>query len=88
MRSGFVIVDLNGPTKGPAKLGQDVMVIGWDLDDEKNLTRVTRGTTYFPCEDYSREELLDACKSEGAVCSTLIKNDGWKISDDYPWRTK
>jgi len=35
---------------------------------------------------FTREEKLELCKSENPrICSSLIQNDGWKISDDYPW---
>lgn len=85
-RDGWIIVDLNGPDKGPAKLGQDVFVIGWNLNSKKS----HRSYIYFDAEDseFSRDELLEDCKTTGVSCSTLIMRDGWKISDDYPWRIK
>ena len=56
------------------------------------------GNCYVPFTNYQRNELLGntihrACNKEAAyivsvngdACATVIMQDGWKISDDYPW---
>ena len=46
---------------------------------------------YFPANcknNCSRTRLLEVCKSKAMYCSSLIMYDGWKISDDYPYKIK
>lgn len=37
---------------------------------------------------YSRTQLLNECKSNPLVCSSLIMYDGWEIKDDYPYKLR
>lgn len=92
-----VYVDINGPEKGPNILGKDmfdfVLEIGYGAQYQlggKNRPFVT------PYDWYSREDLLQMCSKEydgnccnalgiKSACASLIKKDGWKISNDYPW---
>ena len=34
--------------------------------------------------DLTREDLIENCNTYHYTCTALIKNDGWKIKDDYP----
>lgn len=76
-RSGWAIFDINGPYKGPAKMGEDVFVVGWKLD---------KGSDLILFSSSERDDLLENCKTDGVNCLSLIIKDNWKISDDYPWR--
>lgn len=43
-------------------------------------------STGLPAEKGSRSTILKYCKTTGPnYCGALIKWDGWKISNDYPW---
>ena len=83
-------VDINGPQKGPNKLGRDIFVfeIFWGSGDRvgkfssgaivNNLTRdemITKGCSRKNATNYT----------DGQYCGALIMHDGWKIGDGYPW---
>ena len=83
-------VDLNGPQKGPNKIGRDIFAfqVGWGSNAligklssgaiVNNLTRdemITQGC--------SRKNVKD--RKDGIYCGALIMYDGWKIGDGYPW---
>lgn len=81
------LVDLNGP-KGPNRVGRDIFY--FFIDGKKyNLTYYNDSgiDNYRP----SRSDLLVGCSKtvtswgQGSGCTALIIDDGWKISNDYPW---
>lgn len=49
--------------------------------DEFGIPITTNATDYTK---YTREELLENCKTVHYLCTGLIQHDGWKIKDDYP----
>ena len=83
-------VDLNGPQKGPNKLGRDIFAFEtwWGRNNSggkfssnaivTNLTRdemITQG-----CSKKNATNFKD-----GQCCGALIMHDGWKIGEGYPW---
>ncbi len=49
---------------------------------------VNRDTGLMTFTDFknSREEILESCQSGSSwLCGALIRHDGWRIADDYPW---
>jgi prepilin-type N-terminal cleavage/methylation domain-containing protein len=81
-----LMVDINGLSK-PNRLGRDGFAFIIDQDNNR---------LSFYGEERSRAGLTDgggySCSFKnlwnyygGLVCGALIKIDGWKISDDYPW---
>ncbi len=48
------------------------------------LNRDTGVVTFTPFKT-SRESMISGCKNAGTFCGALIRNDGWRIADDYPW---
>jgi len=94
-------VDLNGPKKGPNKIGRDIFVFSgsWSTSNSRGvfpygLDRPTRPTRESLING-SFEKVNYKCKFEpdetvldmvGAYCGALIVLDGWKIADDYPWK--
>ncbi|MDR1327105.1 MAG: type II secretion system GspH family protein [Heliobacteriaceae bacterium] len=39
-----------------------------------------------PWQDFSREQLLEDCRTSKYYCSKLLQHDGWEIKDDYPFK--
>lgn len=77
-----IFVDLNG-NKEPNTLGRDLYVFDLDVSQNKFIAHG---------DGYSRELLKRYCKADSSLpvysnlyCTALIKMDGWKIADDYPW---
>lgn len=69
-----IYVDLNGP-KPPNQLGKDLFQ--FLLDDQKGL--VPTG--------YESDGNVDCSVNKGGLsCATKIIQDGWQITDDYPWQ--
>lgn len=88
----LLIVDLNGYKTKPNRFGRDIFGIMistnkgvlLDYSDDGEMGSIQR----------TREQLLNGpsnenyqCNKEGRGlwCGALIKEDGWKISKDYPW---
>jgi len=87
-----IMIDLNGYNKPPNKFGRDAFImvlfsndnIGLHYSDDGEGGEVKR----------TREQLLNGpsgcnyqCnrRGRGMWCGALIQQDGWKISNDYPW---
>lgn len=93
-------VDIDGPLKGKNMLGRDVfgMVLYFkDVSSAEGLHRRglnLKGADFEPL--HSRDELKNdrryGCSRDinhvyaGHNCGAIIQMDGWKISDDYPWK--
>lgn len=69
-----VYVDLNG-SKGPNIQGKDIFIFGFTSEQKLQPWRY----------NHSRDQNLTSCQTDGAECSALIMQDGWRIADDYPW---
>ena len=92
-----VVVDVNGPNQGDNLIGKDIFSMMLIIRNritqyEEGMFTGKRdiqgfhayGKQFSPA--FTRDEMLELCKSENPrMCSALIQNDGWKISDDYPW---
>ena len=90
------VVDIDGPNRGPSKLGADVFMFTYSNKcPNGNGTLLIGGVSPTTCSTPTRTTALNSCKKgatnvnavlqRGATCSTLIIMDGWKISSDYPW---
>ena len=78
-KKGWLILDIDGPKKGPSVLGRDIFAIEWQIQADSELI------TYSRISDAERETLISDCKSKGGfLCSLLIIKDGWTIKSDYP----
>ena len=89
-------IDTDGPKRGQSKLGEDVFMFTYSsrCNNSKG-TLLMGGVSPTSCKMPSRATLLNSCKQNGSsvnkvlvpgsTCSSLIINDGWKITDDYPW---
>jgi len=95
--SDALYIDVDGPEKGENKLGIDVFDYMLTIGRGDKTTNLRNGILTTPCEQFTREELLEKCSktsnwtycnTSGAssCCSTLIMHDGWEIKDDYPWK--
>lgn len=76
-RDMIINIDING-SKQPNIYGKDVFEM---------LVASTSKKLMFNWQIIPRANLLNNCKigGSGSYCGALILNDGWKISDDYPW---
>lgn len=91
--SSFIYTDIDGPNRGPAKLGVDVFVQTIFFSSAGVKAEYTAYGLSSPGR--TREEIIDAstagCRKNyvnsmaGAYCGALIQLDGWQIMDDYPW---
>jgi hypothetical protein len=93
----WIIIDIDGPKKGPNKMGKDVFHFIAMFADTGNQgdpgTFVPVGINYNP--KYTKEEIINqpgsGCSTKitgtgsGGWCAALIMMDGWEIKDDYPW---
>jgi prepilin-type N-terminal cleavage/methylation domain-containing protein len=93
-----ISIDLNGYKK-PNRLGKDIFVYAITQSPNKVFDFSGSRLSYNSEITQSREILtrtsatayLSSCVNSGRgyyygeVCGALIKYDGWKISDDYPW---
>lgn len=95
--SDALYIDVDGPEKGENKLGIDVFDYMLTIGRGDKTTNLRNGILTTPCEQFTREELLEKCSktsnwtycnTSGAssCCSTLIMHDGWEIKEDYPWK--
>ena len=86
-----ILIDINGP-KSPNILGRDLFEMTFSLYDgilfmsgERQITGY--GLTYDKIIKY--DDILNRCKNGGygaLECGALIKQNGWKIPKDYPYR--
>ena len=88
-----IILDING-TSGPNIIGKDVFFIVLYIGSASAniVIKGNKSGVFMYGEGHSREELLTdryGCTKKGpyagSYCGALIKEDGWKISKDYPW---
>lgn len=90
-------IDIDGPLKGKSMLGKDLFGIGVNMDSSSTASKLgvfPQGLNVLP--PLSRDELINTaqhgCSNSivhayaGRYCAGLIAVDGWKISDDYPWK--
>lgn len=80
-------VDING-TKGPNKIGIDGFNMAIPLYNGMLLMRgekTTKGNSLDFNVINSLETIINNCKNTGDTCGAWIKQNGWKIPDDYPW---
>lgn len=87
----WIFIDINGP-KAPNRLGKDIFMADiyrqgklklWGTPDGMNSTR-TRNDLINTEHSYACSNNADR-QYQGGYCGALIQQDGWKISDDYPW---
>ena len=84
--SMWIYIDIN-EQKLPNKLGKDVFLIAV-LPKENSLKFYGQGLTN---ERLVNPENIYSCNKNtnqpdaGGLCGAKILQDGWKISDDYPW---
>lgn len=87
-----ILVDINGP-KAPNVFGRDIYEMLFSLYDgilfmagERQITGY--GLTYDKIIKY--DDIYERCKIGGNTglreCGALIKQNGWKIPKDYPYR--
>ncbi len=72
-----IYADING-MKNPNAWGEDIFMF---------IVYSSTGKFNFYSHDkfYTREEMLQLCKSSASYCGRLIMMDGWEIKKDYPW---
>ena len=93
----YIIIDINGAKK-PNRIGRDAfafLIPSSKLND--GCTSYRRGyfnhnSNFVYPVNYKcpRDYLLQGCNNQGGnynglSCAELIRSDGWKIKDDYPW---
>ena len=83
-----ILVDINGESK-PNRLGRDMFVWEYRINDEKNPNYVSK---FLPLgygnNDDDLEEMFgtsECSKEVPLLCAKKIMDDGWKIKKDYPW---
>ncbi len=77
----MVYVDINGFSK-TSVWGKDTFLLAFDKGG------VSRSYCFENCQARTRAELINLCKTKGDIstyCFDLIKDNNWKIPDDYPW---
>ena len=73
-----IIIDINGSTK-PNKIGRDVFFLYRDVD----------ANSVIPYgADMSKDEIKKDCSKtgRGLTCAALIRDYGWDIPKNYPWK--
>lgn len=77
--NGHVIIniDINGIQKGPNRVARDIFMVGFN-SDYGNRIEFEGIVTYQHCNKTS---------GNGNACGLKIQRDGWRIKDDYPWRS-
>ena len=84
-----VLVDVNGPKK-PNVFGKDIFQFAISLLGDGSIAMNGETKNYFKNNAYAypvvstKRELIDECKNTGYHCGALIKQNGWKVPDDYP----
>lgn len=81
----FILVDINGPNKGPNIDGKDIFRI---------VIRYPKGIVEFYGRGGNKNGILTGdfggCNTvsgqqKGDYCGALIQLEGWQISKEYPW---
>ena len=72
-----IFADING-LGGPNETGKDIFAFIVHPSGKLGF--------YNQDIEYTRNQKLNLCKSDGIRCGDLIMTDGWKIKDDYPYR--
>ncbi len=84
----IIYIDINGK-KGPDTLGKDVFEFNYWVynTSPKVIGRFLPVGIFSPRETLILNSTSTSCTKSGtgAYCAALIMQDGWKISDDYPW---
>ena len=87
-----IMVDLNGYNTKPNKFGRDAFFISIAPEEGVKMSYRDDGEGIV---QKTRKQLIDGPSNEnyqcnysgrGIWCGALIQRDGWKISDDYPWK--
>ncbi len=90
-RQAYLYIDINGQKK-PNKHGKDIFFFKYYIFQASETSNYTG--KFLPWAYNNQRDLLigashhaNACSKEGdgTLCTALILQDGWKISDDYPW---
>ena len=79
------IIDIDGP-KGNNIVGKDVFLGGIYFVNNAKFIFYCNGTVKnnnFIPQDYTRDELLQGCETDGRFCGSLIQSDGWQINYNY-----
>lgn len=80
----WIMIDING-LKGPNRLGRDVfatlltkekLVMGWGATNKNEIINA---------DNYGCKKGLPIAYYAGFNCGTLIMQDGWQITSNYPW---
>ena len=88
-----IVIDINAAS-GSNTWGKDVfsIVVQKSKGNGIHTSTKTPAGIYLYGEGFSREKMLNngyGCNKTGQFaglyCGALIKEDGWKISKDYPW---
>ena len=81
-----IIYDMNGLGKTPDKDGYDRFRFLMCFDEAtRNYTWQNKKRFFGPYARYStREDALNACKTNPITCSALLEYDGWEFKEDYP----
>ena len=79
------VIDIDGP-KGNNIIGKDVFLGGIYFVNNAKFIFYQNGKTNnnnFIPQEYTREELVQGCETDGRFCGTLIQSDGWQIKYKY-----
>ncbi len=97
VRGYEIIYDVNGD-KGPNEYGRDWFHFALMANKEFIKEHNANVFDTYPCYDVdinfhsSREDIKNACansrigNTEDKCCANLLKIDGWKFKDDYPFK--
>lgn len=77
-----ILLDINGPQKGPNKFGRDVFMFVIRFDNKFPNFYLQRGGEEKCSKDCSGLSDKNHC---GVSCGNRIELNGWEIPDDYPW---
>ena len=80
----WIQFDINGLDK-PNTYGKDIFNIFFYA--KRGLDSADWVSDFTSYKNRSREDVIESCKSSyiSTYCFDLIKDNGWKIPDDYPW---
>ena len=76
--------DVNGDKK-PNKSGRNQFRFLYCPKNDGGWT-ITSKFIPYQMSEYSRETVLNLCKTNAGFCSTLLMMDGWEFKDDYPYK--
>ena len=85
-------VDINGPKKGPNRLGRDIFAFetwwGPQAVGQFSSSAIVNGLSRDDIKTNgcsSKNSASYISRQDGMYCGALIMLDGWKIEKDYPW---